>query len=139
MIEFTVFGPPKGKGRPRFRRTGNFVQTYTDDETLSYEQLVRFSYLQDNNEKYMDKEPLEMEVTVYQQIPSSFSKKKYKLCEDGELRPTKKPDIDNCLKSILDGLNKVAYADDTQIVSLKCNKYYSSEPRVEVKIKMWEF
>lgn len=37
-------------------------------------------------------------------------------------------------KSILDALNKVAYHDDTQIVSLSVEKFYSDSPRVEVAI-----
>ncbi|WP_334299865.1 RusA family crossover junction endodeoxyribonuclease [Anaerobutyricum hallii] len=50
------------------------------------------------------------------------------------MRPTKKPDLDNVIKSILDALNKVAYHDDTQIVSLSMEKFYSDSPRVEVTI-----
>ena len=34
-------GEPRGKGRPRFRRAGAFVQTYTDDKTANYENLVK--------------------------------------------------------------------------------------------------
>ena len=46
----------------------------------------------------------------------------------------KKPDIDNVVKVYADALNGIAYHDDTQIVSLVCEKYYSDQPRVEVKI-----
>lgn len=34
----------------------------------------------------------------------------------GEIRPTKKPDMDNVVKIIADSLNNLAYYDDTQIV-----------------------
>lgn len=37
----------------------------------------------------------------------------------GELLPTKKPDIDNIVKAVLDALNEVAYRDDTQVVELQ--------------------
>ena len=30
MVTFEVPGDPHGKGRPKFARRGNFVQTYTD-------------------------------------------------------------------------------------------------------------
>ena len=56
----------------------------------------------------------------------------------GLIRPTKKPDLDNVIKSILDALNKVAYHDDTQIVSLSMEKFYSDSPRVEVTISNLE-
>ena len=52
----------------------------------------------------------------------------------GYIRPAKKPDIDNVIKSILDALNGVAYHDDTQVVAVFAEKYYSDTPRVEVEI-----
>lgn len=51
---------------------------------------------------------------------------------------TKKPDSDNIIKIVLDGLNKVAYHDDAQICKLSFEKKYSEIPRVEVKIKSLE-
>jgi Holliday junction resolvase RusA-like endonuclease len=56
---------------------------------------------------------------------------------DESVFPTKKPDIDNVVKSIFDALNKVAFNDDTQIISLSVRKFYSEHPRVEVTI--WEY
>ena len=41
FVVFTVEGPPQGKGRPRFRRAGNFVTTYTDQKTKTYEQTIK--------------------------------------------------------------------------------------------------
>lgn len=52
----------------------------------------------------------------------------------GIIRPTKKPDMDNCIKVIADALNKLAYHDDTQIVDCQIRKFYSDDPRVEVRI-----
>ena len=36
MIEFCVFGDPRGKGRPRFRG-----HTYTDSKTRAYERMIQ--------------------------------------------------------------------------------------------------
>lgn len=33
--------------------------------------------------------------------------------------------IDNILKIVLDGLNGVAYADDKQVIEVRCRKFYS--------------
>lgn len=55
--------------------------------------------------------------------------------QQGIIRPTKKPDADNIAKVVLDALNNICYKDDTQVVELIVNKYYSLEPRVEVIIK----
>lgn len=135
MIKFEVLGQCCGKGRPRFRKVGNFVQTYTDEQTTNYENLVKLSYINTCLCSYMNGESLKCELKIYYQIPKSTSKKKAKEMLEGKIFPTKKPDIDNCVKSILDALNRVAFSDDTQVVELHCYKYYSHEPRVEVTIE----
>jgi len=67
-------------------------------------------------------------------MPKSDSKKKRAAKLAGEIRPTKKPDIDNCIKAIADSLNTIAYKDDTQIVKVVAEKRYSEKPRVEITI-----
>ncbi|CZR99694.1 Endodeoxyribonuclease RusA [Clostridioides difficile] len=51
---------------------------------------------------------------------------------EGLIRPSKKPDLDNIIKSVADSLNGIAYKDDSQIVEVVSKKYYSDKPRVEV-------
>lgn len=51
------------------------------------------------------------------------------------IRPTKKPDLDNVIKIILDGLNGLAYGDDKQVVELKALKCYAKEPFVLIQIE----
>ena len=50
-------------------------------------------------------------------------------------RPTVKPDTDNYIKSTLDGLNGLLWADDNQIVDLVASKFYSDRPRVEIEVE----
>ena len=135
MIEFTVYGEPKGKGRPKFRNTGKFVTTYTPKDTVSYENLVKFEFLEQTDKKKIEGE-LFAEINAYFSIPKSTSKKKAELMRTGEIMHTKLSDCDNIAKIILDALNKIAYHDDSQICSLTVKKFYSDTPRVEVKI--WE-
>ena len=40
MIEFTIPGPPVGKGRPRATTVGGMARMYTPKKTASYEGLV---------------------------------------------------------------------------------------------------
>lgn len=129
-ISFIVYGVPTAKGRPRLGKWG----TYTPDKTVRYEELVKFSYLQSEQPRFMNNEALFMYLTIYMPIPKSTSKKLAELMREGIIRPTKKPDIDNFCKSIMDALNGVAYADDSQIVSLHVQKFYSDQPRAEVDI-----
>lgn len=52
----------------------------------------------------------------------------------GEIKPTKRPDADNILKIVQDGLNGVAYPDDKSITDSRVVKRYGTEERVEVYI-----
>lgn len=134
QVSFTILGEPKGKGRPRFNtRTGHAI---TPKDTVNYETLVHMEYLsQCKGEKFRDDAMLDMRIKAYYSIPKSASKKKHAAMVAGIIRPTKKPDMDNVVKIIADSLNKVAYRDDTQIVDCQCRKFYSENPRVEVRIK----
>lgn len=57
-----------------------------------------------------------------------------KMMIDRIIRPTKRPDISNILKSAEDALNSLAYHDDKQIVTAICHKYYAIRPRLEIEI-----
>lgn len=128
-IEFVVPGEPKGKGRPRMTRSGH---TYTPKDTEVYENLVRHSFLG----RYADFTPIEGSLTVIinavYSIPKSVSKKKRQQMLNREIRPTKKPDVDNITKAILDSLNQITYRDDSQVTSLIVTKEYGDIPMVRV-------
>lgn len=133
-VRFTILGEPKGKGRPRFcRNTGHAI---TPKDTVNYETLVRMEYgVAYSDFKFPDDAMLDMRIKAFYSIPKSASKKKRASMLANEIRPTKKPDMDNVVKIIADALNQVAYRDDTQIVDCQCRKFYSDSPRVEVMIK----
>jgi len=135
MVTFTVYGIPVPKARPRFRRIGKFVSTYTAPKTKTYEDQVR-----DAARLAMGStEPLETPVSVYfylsVPVPASYSKKRTQACLSGEEKPIKKPDLTNVAKSLEDGMNGIVYKDDSQIVNLHMTKVYSNEPRVEILVK----
>jgi Holliday junction resolvase RusA-like endonuclease len=48
---------------------------------------------------------------------------------------TKKPDTDNCVKSVTDGAQGVAFDDDKQIYKIVAEKYYSNNPRAEIELR----
>lgn len=131
--KIVIDGEPQGKGRPRFSRNGH---AYTPERTVTYENNVRFAYLSEyGREKFPETAQIALEIAAYYGIPKSDSKKKRAAKLANEIRPTKKPDMDNVVKCIADGLNNIAYHDDKQIVSCTVEKYYSEEPRVEVVIR----
>ena len=133
-VMFNVDCNPVGKQRPRFRRVGNFVRTYSPKPTTDFESLIK-----SRAEQAMGgMEPLETPVALYcyvrLPIPQSYSKKRLQACLDGSERP-KKPDLDNVVKAVQDALNGVIYKDDVQIVSLHATKKYDKVPGVEILVK----
>ena len=105
--KFTVYGEPKGKGRPRFNtKTGHAI---TPKDTVSYENLVKLEWQTAYGTESFPKEAmLDMRIKAYYRIPKSASKKKRAAMLAGEIRPTKKPDMDNVVKIIADSLNNLA-------------------------------
>ena len=137
MIRFKYHGEAVGKGRPRVSRRGNYVHTYTPEKTRVFEEAIRFEFMASNSDTmpvYPKGTPLKAKVLIGCSIPKSYSKKKYALCRDRVLVPDKKPDIDNILKAIFDALNGCAFEDDSQIVEVYAEKFYSEDPFVEVEI-----
>ena len=134
QIFFTV-PQVSGKGRPRFARQGTFVKTYTDTKTLTYEKSIQ-TYAK---QAMGSTSPLIGAVAAYLHIgipiPPSYSKTRQKACIEGLERPTKKPDIDNIVKAILDGMNGIVYLDDKQVVDLHLTKVYSSKEGVDIMVK----
>ena len=79
--------------------------------------------------------PVLLVVTAYYAVPKSWSKKKRMDALNGHIRPVVKPDLSNIVKAIEDGMNKIVYKDDSQIVSVTLAKYYDINPRVEVEVR----
>lgn len=132
-IVFTVPGEPKGKGRPRF--ISGMKKPITPHGTVVYENLVKMEYRNKYGTfKLPDDAMVRIDIFTYYSIPASAGKMDRELMKIGQLRPTKKPDCDNVVKSICDALNEIAYHDDSQIVDCMVRKFYSENPRVVVKI-----
>lgn len=52
---------------------------------------------------------------------------------------TRKPDIDNFIKSTLDALNGIVWVDDSQVIEISARKFYAPQNvGVGVTIEIWE-
>lgn len=133
FYEFEMPGEIKGKGRPRMNTyTG---RAYTPTNTKNYEYCLRQYFVL----KYPRFEQIENRVKVtiiaYFDIPKSTSKKKEAEMLNDNISPTKKPDIDNITKIVLDAMNKFAFKDDTQVTKLIVEKHYSKQEKLYIKIE----
>lgn len=140
VIQFAIPGQPQPKARPRFRvvtpkGAAPFVSTYTDPDTVKNEErIARAAQLAMDGAGPILR-PVEMLVELRMQIPVSWSKKKQVAAAAGQVRATKKPDLDNCAKSVLDACNGIVFADDGQVVALTVRKVYHAVPAVVVAVR----
>lgn len=136
-LQIVVPGEPIAKGRPRFASRGGYAVAYTPKRTANYENLVATAFQQKFPDWIPTDKPVEVDMKAYFSIPKSFSKKKILKAKENEVRPLKKPDTDNLLK-IMDALNQIAWIDDKQVFASSCEKFYSDQPRLEIKIAIYE-
>lgn len=133
IYEFEVPGKITGKGRPRVNTQTAIA--YTPTKTREYEELVKQYFIL----KYRRINPLEgrikIQIKAYMGIPKNTTKKQKEEMLENIISPTKKPDIDNIAKVILDALNKLAFKDDNQITKLEIEKLYAEEEKIYVKIE----
>lgn len=141
VVHFDVPGKPQPKQRPRFSRVSGTV--YTPTQTHKYENVVRNAYRASRAGIISESHGIHAIIKCYYPIPKSTPKKIREMMTAGKLRPINRRsgDVDNIAKSILDALNGVAYADDSQIVNLFVEKWYvtefGAEPFVDVTLSGW--
>jgi Holliday junction resolvase RusA-like endonuclease len=135
-LAFTIPGEPRGKGRPRITtRGGAFPRLHTDTKTANYESLVALAAAEARRGAPVLDEPLKLTVIVRLMPPQSASKKARAAMLAGLTLPTRKPDLDNVVKCVLDGCNAVAFRDDALVVQIAARKVYAEEAGVDVLIK----
>lgn len=133
IYEFEVPSKIIGKGRPRLNSyTG---RVYTPTRTKDYESLVEQYFLL----KYPRYKTLEsrakVTIVAYFEVPKSTSNTVKEKMLGNSISPTKKPDIDNIVKIVLDSMNKFAFKDDTQITKIEVEKLYGNEEKLYVRIE----
>jgi len=131
-FEFTVKGEPIPLGRHRVARGHMF------NPSAKFQK----SFLKDC-QNFLPSSPFEgpLEATLvfyFSRPKNHFRTGKFShlLKHDSPTWHTKRKDIDNLIKFVLDALNERAYLDDGQIVAIHSYKAYTDlEPRVYVHIK----
>ncbi|MFP3756807.1 RusA family crossover junction endodeoxyribonuclease [Cupriavidus sp. SIMBA_020] len=134
-VVFAIPGQPVAKGRPKFARQGGFVRTYTPEKTATYENLVKLFATQAMSGRPPIEGPVELWLDINLQIPTSWSKKRQREAAAGLVAATKKPDADNVLKAVKDGMNGIVWLDDAQAVEYRISKRYSTSPCVQVSVE----
>ena len=130
-LQFTIPGPPVGKGRPRFSSQGGRPRSYTPAVTREYEALIAARAAEAMHGHAPLTTPLAVYIYAAMGIPLSWSKTKRQAALDFYIYPTR-PDVDNIAKTILDGMQGVVFENDSQVTYLVVTKKYADEGSVMV-------
>jgi Holliday junction resolvase RusA-like endonuclease len=133
-VSFTVPGEAIGKGRPRVSTIGGHARMFTPTKTANYETLIAMAAQQAMNGRELIAGPVMVEMKIIVSVAASWSKKKTAEALQGLVMPTKKPDIDNVLKAICDGINGIVFKDDVQVVNVSLSKRFGETPGVLVRV-----
>jgi Holliday junction resolvase RusA-like endonuclease len=128
-ITCVIHGKPFGKQRPKFSR--KFGRAYTPAETVRFETHVA----QVAAENFPAPLTGPVRITVSAEFEPSASWSKRKKAEHMGRAHVQKPDLDNIVKAISDGLNRVAFADDSQIAEMVIQKRWGVEAKTIVMVE----
>ena len=129
ILKATIPGEPTAKGRPQFFN-GHAVtplKTRKAEEAAAEAWAMQAGFIPITG-------PVKMDIAFFLETPQSWSRKKQAAANRREIRPVKRPDLDNLVKLIQDALNGLAYQDDKQIQEINARKWYSSKPRTVITI-----
>lgn len=141
-LTFTIFGEPKGKARARavpkiIYKDGTpraVVHMVTPNDTRYAEKRVREAFRDKHPRHKAWTGPVMINFTAIFAVPKSFNRELKAAAQRGELYAIKKPDKDNIEKLIIDALNRIAWADDSQVMGGGI-KLYGHPPRIDVSIR----
>ena len=159
-VTFTVPGVPVSKGRHRtvaLKRCMTCKRTVVgypckhcggtgmefvanvqmaDSKTATYENMVSILGREAMNVATQERGSYPVKLCLRFYFP--VAKSNLKRIGEGQVH-TQRPDLDNCVKAIKDGLNGVAWNDDCSVVELHAHKWWThGEPRAEVEVESVE-
>ena len=128
-MRLDIPGKPIKKKRPRSVLRGGRVIVYDSqkDELKEWQKVVKPQI------PHIIECPVEISIEFVMPTTKAWSKRKLHELEHGKtFWHVKRPDIDNLEKWVLDGLNGLAYKDDSQVVKVQTIKRYGLNPRTVV-------
>jgi len=137
MIKLIIPEKPIAKKRPRFVTRDPRGRALPHVKAINIQETEEGRFLFHIYNQYKARPldgPIILNVKFLMPIPISQSKKKVQLMAAGEIKHTKKPDLDNLIKFTKDCLNGVIWKDDAQVFSIIAEKRYDSNPKTIISI-----
>ena len=123
QFKFPVTPTPKGRHRTTMNKKTGVVRSYKPEKTRKFENYIKYASRKQYKGDFL-LGPIVVEMWFYMLKPKT-SKNEY---------PIVKPDLTNLAKSVEDGLNLIAYKDDSQIVDEHLYKRYTTEEKAYILV-----
>lgn len=135
VIELHVPVTPVAKGRPKFFTPpgASFGRAVTPKKTVNAEDTIKHYAIAQGVTPVEG--PVHVDLEFRYEPPASMSKKKRGMAMTYHEFRTKKPDLDNLIKTVLDALNELAWKDDASVVSVSARKIYAVQSETVVRVR----
>ena len=137
-VRITIPGVPVAQGRPRLSTFKGYARAYDPKKSRDWKTMVREFGVNAMREQGITEPltgPLKVWIKCVMPLPKSSWRKRTPPEEDWNI---KKPDVDNLYKGIADGLEGVAYHNDSQICNLQVIKRTAAQkkgPKTMIEIE----
>lgn len=135
-IVLRIAGKSEGKARPKFDPRTR--RAYSPPSNIISEGDVRQIWREAGEPRIEDDVAIRVLAIVVVVRPQGHFKSNGELSKLGLRHPvprTRKPDLDNCIKLLLDALNSRAYKDDVQVAEVGLVRRWGSWPETLVVIE----
>lgn len=133
-LTFMIPGEARAKARPQVRSFAGRPQIYKDRVTATYENWVRLHAEDALGDAPRFEGPVAMWIEVITEPAKSHSARKRKDMIEGRIKPTRYPDLDNVVKSVIDGCSRSTMRDDVLVVAITASKAYGERAATFVSI-----
>ena len=137
MITFTVWGRPQPQGSSRaFIPKGwtRAVITSANSKNKPWRQEIAGTALAEMEKERLSLAPKGKAIA----IEANFIFTKPKSTKKSEVYKVTKPDTDKLVRSLLDALTGIVFADDSQVVQIVASKNFGAPEKVIVSVKVLE-
>ena len=124
-------GEPRGQGRAKAFAIRGHAKMYKTKKDRMTESFTRQAVIEElNNHRlpipFVPAGPVSLRIKAVHRSPSGAVRTRTGTCET--LR-SKKPDLDNIVKHVMDACNEILWTDDSQVALLEVSQLSSAVPR----------
>ena len=134
-LDLVIFLVPKACPRPRYSR---FTKRFYVFDAMDNSKLFKEFIDSLNKNLGIIATSTKIDIDAYMPIPNDMNKQEKVLAELKLIRPISAPDYDNITKTYCDMIQKHLLLNDSLVIEGRTRKFYSTKPRVELRISYLE-